>query len=160
MEIQRLQDGCLLIDLHTKDWVDVVPRLVADAVEQLAQARPNLEWDRLRAYTRFDSGLIWLSLEPGQPSANTWVAGIELRCMEELYFALPNADADPAGFEEAHDALSQRVFDLLRQSALIPPARAALATLQRLKPHALTFVEYDDLETDRVLVSASGLAES
>lgn len=164
MDVQRLRDGTLLIDLHVMDWADVVPRLanawpvVAQGVEQFLQAKPAWDWDRLRAYTRFDSGLVWLSLDPGRPRRCATVAGIQLDCLESLYFELPHAKTDPDSFEQSHEAMSQRLFDVLRQSVLLPGPRASLSALQRWRPHSLTFVQYDDLETERTLVLPTELA--
>ena len=51
--------------------------------------------------------------------------------------------------------MSRRAFDALRRSALLPGPRAAL---HALRPPPITYVEYDDLETERTLVTAADLA--
>jgi hypothetical protein len=161
MNVDRLKDGVLHIDLRVTDWSDVVPRLsdawplVAQGVEEFIRAKPSWEWNRLRAYVRFDSGWIWFSPDPEHPRRNANVAGIELACLEALYYELPRGE--PAAFERAHDEMDRRVFEALRQSALLPGPRASLAALQRLRPHAITFVQYDDLETERTLVDPAEL---
>jgi hypothetical protein len=164
MNVERFKDGVIHIDLRVTDWSEVVPRLaeawpiVAGAVEEFVRAKPNWDWDRLRAYVRFDSGQIWFSPDPQHPRRNANVAGVKLACLEALYYELPRAEAGPAAFERAHQELDRRVFDALRQSTLLPGARAPLAALQRLRPHAITFVQYDDLETERTLVDPAELA--
>jgi hypothetical protein len=151
----------LHIDLAVTDWSDVVSRLgeawplVARAVEEFVGAKPNWEWDRLRAYVRFDSGLIWFSPDPERPRRNANVAGVELACLDALYHELPDTQAE---FERAHAEMDRRVFDALRESALLPDARASLGALQRLRPHPITFVQYDDLETERTLVHPAELS--
>jgi hypothetical protein len=161
MNVERFKDGVLHIDLRETGWSDVISRLseawpiVAQAVEEFVRAKPGWEWDRLRAYVRFDSGFIWFSPDPQDPRRNVFVAGVEMACLEALYYELPRGE--PAAFERAHEELDRRVFDALRQSALLPGARASLAALQRLRPHAITFVQYDDLETERTLVDPADL---
>jgi hypothetical protein len=163
MNVTRFKDGVLHIDLRATDWADVVPRLgeawplVAQGVEEFVRAQPSRAWDRLRAYVRFDSGWIWFSPDPEHPRRNANVAGIELACLDALYHELPDAEAEPGAFERAHEEMDGRVFEALRESALLPGARASLAALQRLRPHAITFVQYDDLETERTLVDSAEL---
>jgi hypothetical protein len=128
--------------------------VVAEAVERFVQAKPAWAWDRLRAYVRFDSGDVWFSPDPERPRRNANVAGVRLACLDALYHELPAA---PDEFERAHDVMDRRVFEALRESALLPGPRDALAGLQRLRPHPLTFVQYDDLETERTLVTAAEL---
>jgi len=160
MKVERLKDGVLLIDLGVTDWSEVVPRLseawplVAQRVEEFVRAKPNWEWDRLRAYARFDCGLIWFGPDPAKPRRNACVAGVELACLDALYHELPGAEAEPDLFERAHEEMDRRVFDALRQSALHSRAHASLAALQCLRAHAITFVQYDDFETERTLVDA------
>jgi hypothetical protein len=163
MNVERLKGGDILIDLRVTDWSDVVPRLheawplVAQGVEEFVRAKPSWEWDRLRAYVRFDCGLIWFSPDPEKPRRNANVAGVELACLDALWHELPNAETQPEAFERAHDEMDRRVFDALRESALLPDALAALAALQRLRPHTITFVQYDDLETERTLLEPAEL---
>jgi hypothetical protein len=151
----------VFVDLQVADWSDVVPRMaqawpvVAGAVERFVRDAPSWEWDRLRAYVRFDSGIIWVSPDPERPRRNANAAGIKLACLELMYHELPDAVGDPDGFERSHEVMSRRVVEALRASALLPAARASLAALQRLRPQeaALTCVEYDDLETEQVVVT-------
>ncbi len=166
MNVERLKDGVLHIDLRVTDWADVIARmseawpLVARAVAEFVRAKPDWEWDRLRAYVRFGSGLIWFSPDPERPKRNANVAGVKVACLEALYYELPDAEAEAEAdaFERAHEEMDRRVFEALRQSALTADAHASLAELQRLQPHALTFVQYDDLETERTLVEPAELA--
>ena len=166
IQIQRLKDGVVHVDLGAAEWSQLVPRLseawpvVAAAVEEFLQARPTWEWDRLRAYARFDSGIVWFSPDPQHPRRNANVAGIEMACLDRLYHELPSGgdgSAAVAAFERAHQEMDRRVFEALRHSALLPAPRVALAALQRLRAHPVTFVQYDDLETERTLIEPAEL---
>ena len=164
MNVERLKDGVFRIDLGATDWSDLVSRLnqawpiVAQAAEEFVRAKPGWKWDRLRAYVRFDSDFIWFAPDPAEPRRNVFVAGVEMACLEALYYKLPRGE--PAAFDRAHEEMARRVFHALRQSALLPDVRESLAALQRLRPHAITFVEYDDLETERTLVDAAELSST
>jgi hypothetical protein len=166
VNVTRLQDGVLHIDLGVTDWSDVVTPLgeawplVARAVEELVAAKPDWQWTRLRAYVRFDGGFIWFSPDPERPRQNANVAGVGLACLDALYHELPDVETEQDAFERAHEEMDQRVFDVLRRSALLPGASAALVALQRLRPHAITFVQYDDLETERTLVDLAELRDA
>ena len=164
MDVQRLPDGTLLVKLPAADWSDVVPQLagawtvVAQAVEEYLRSKPDWAWDRLRTYARFESGLLWPSPEPLVLERCANVVGIQIRCLEELYYELPDTDEDPPAFDRAHDLMSRRVAEALKESALRPEARAAVSAMQRLRAHPLTLVEYDDMETEQTILTAAELA--
>jgi hypothetical protein len=48
----------------------------------------------------------------------------------------------------------------MKQSLMSAEARLHLCELQRIQPHSITFVEYDDLETETTLLMASDLQSS
>jgi hypothetical protein len=158
MHVDRLSDGCLHIKLSATDWTAVVAHLgeawphVARAVEEFIVANPAWEWDRLRVYARFDSGTVWFSPDPKHPKENANVAGVELALLDTIYHSLPDAETAPEAFDRSHEEMVQRVSSALRQSALIPEVRASLGALQRVRSHLITFVQYDDIETEMILV--------
>jgi hypothetical protein len=157
MNAQLLKDGVLLIDVEALDCSELESRLapawplVAEAVKQRVQTKQPHEFVHLRLYVRYESGLIWFSLEGQKPTRHVTVAGVKLACLEALYYRLPDGAEDMDGFEQAHAILVDLIQNALRHSTVMPEAKEALKQLQAWLPMPITLVDYDDLETERPL---------
>jgi hypothetical protein len=92
--------------------------------------------DRLRVYVRPDSGSLYFAVS-ASPPRNFYgeVACVAIPHVESEYYKLPRSENE---FEQAHQSLMLRLMSAVKTSCSF-----------ELSPLPLTFVEYDDLETER-----------